>query len=196
MDTLVLKRTPDINDQGGRIMKPKMLKALQGMLLLVIIMTSGATPHRSPQEEKDELTSYVKAFFQGVDRKRERLAITKIVPELIKQCSKRDIDPLLIATIITRESAWTLGAIGKLGEVGLMQVYSREFMKGHDMRTIKGQLGAGLDIFSFYLKKCEDTRQALNAFRTGQCTPIRSRTNERWARYEQAIKEHRLPFSD
>ena len=161
-----------------------------------MIMSTGAAPFTTCQDSTEELVSFVRDFFGGNMKKRRDKAIRKIVPVIVKHSVLKGLDPLLVATIISRESSFKQNAIGKMGEVGLMQVRSHEPMKGHDMRTIDGQIGAGTTLLKFYMKKCDTAQEALNAYLSGGCNPVLPQTKDRYQSYERAVRLHRTDFSD
>lgn len=51
-----------------------------------------------------------------------RSNIRELAPIIVQESHRAGLDPVVTAAVITRESAWQRWALGKRGEVGLMQV--------------------------------------------------------------------------
>jgi hypothetical protein len=87
------------------------------------------------------LESYLVHFFEHTNGRLLKRA-KGFVPQVIAAATQEGLDPLLLAVVISCESTWRPASVGKVGEVGLMQVHG-EAALGFDVETIDGNLAAG-----------------------------------------------------
>ena len=137
-----------------------------------------------------ELENFLKDFTSVVKNERKK-QVLKLVPFIQKYSVLYNLDSLLIAQIITEESSAKPNRVGKLGELGLMQVMPHNFKEGESSETIDGQLNAGCRILSYAINKCKNLLQALNFYGTGSCKPIVIKIKQRYKRHLTIIKKYR-----
>jgi soluble lytic murein transglycosylase-like protein len=138
-----------------------------------------------------ELTGYITHFFTYKIGKKSMIIYPKrlekalsYIPTIIAECGE-DIDPLLIAVIISLESSWKAEVRGELGEHGLMQIMPR-YGKGFDLSNPREQIRAGIDHFRNAMAMCGgDAKAALNAYGCGQCQPYKQFVKRRWRYYNR-----------
>jgi soluble lytic murein transglycosylase-like protein len=93
----------------------------------------------------------------------------KLAPVVLDAAERANVNPSIIAAIVSHESTWKASAIGKLGEVGLMQVNNREI--GADPVA---QLDAGIDMLKRSYDRCGSVIGAISYYATGHtCKPYR-----------------------
>jgi Transglycosylase SLT domain len=87
------------------------------------------------------------------------------------------VDPYLVVALIERESSWIEGAVGKRGEIGLMQVTPRtEATKGYDTRLLElfkvaVNIRVGVRWMDVKRRRCgtDDPLLWLSAYKGGVC---------------------------
>lgn len=126
--------------------------------------------------------------FVGYDKR--AALIHELAPGLVRQAEVRGIDPILVATSISAESAWKPDVKGKLGEVGLMQVHGMCAV-GYQLLSPAEQIRAGIDCLAAAITACEGSVEAgLVRYLTGRCTTekasVRRRVNYRMMRWREA----------
>lgn len=93
----------------------------------------------------------------------------KLAPVVIDAAERHNVNPAIIAAIVSYESTWKSGAVGKLGEIGLMQVNNRVI--GDDPAE---QLDAGIEMLKASHAKCGSVIGAISLYATGHsCKPYR-----------------------
>jgi soluble lytic murein transglycosylase-like protein len=163
--------------------------------LLVIMVLMFAMPIHA--DATVELTAYITDFLSRKIGKKsvplypKRLrASLSYIPTIIAECGE-DIDPLLIAIIVSRESSWRAGIPGHLGEHGLMQIMPR-YAKGYRLDDPLEQIRAGIDHFREALEMCNwNVKDAMNAYGCGQCKPHYKFLKRRWRYYQRMKKRYR-----
>lgn len=108
------------------------------------------------------LRNYLDYFFGRVHGKWKKNAI-KLIPKVIDAAQKENLDPLLLAVVISCESTWRMDATGKIGEVGLMQVHG-EAARGFDTSTIEGNLAAGARWLASRIEKYGSLERGMMAY--------------------------------
>lgn len=89
-----------------------------------------------------------------------------------------DVDAELLLVVSFLESSWRTGAVGALGERGLMQVHGQA-AKGCDLQTRRGQLDCGAAWLQHSYEVCgRDWRRGLTMYATGACSTRSQRV--RW----------------
>jgi hypothetical protein len=154
--------------------------------LIIIMVLLFAIPAKT--DTTQELTDFISDFLRLYPQ-RQTQALTYI-PTIIAECGE-DIDPLLIAVIISMESSWKFDAEGERGERGLLQImprYGRNFRLDDPLEQIR----AGVDHFRRALTMCDgNLKDAINAYGCGQCKPHRRFLQWRWRWYRRAIRRYR-----
>lgn len=142
----------------------------------------------SKADTAQELTEFIRDFLT-LYPKRQYEALSYI-PTIVAECGE-DIDPLLIAVMISMESSWKLTARGKLGEIGLLQIMPR-YGKGYRLTDPHEQIRAGIDHLRGGLKMCGgNIKDAVNALGCGKCKPHGTFLKWRWQWYERAKRRYR-----
>lgn len=114
----------------------------------------------SKENYQAKITSYVtKAYKQTKTLKRS----LKILPIMLDECEKQNINPSIIAAVIFYESSWKTEAIGKMGEIGLMQVNNFPIPKDNPQKQIE----KGIEILKLGFDKCQTIEGALSFYATG-----------------------------
>ena len=93
----------------------------------------------------------------------------KLAPIVLDAAERHNVNPALIASIVSHESTWNYAAIGALGEVGLMQVNNKTL--GQDPAE---QLDAGIEMLKASYERCGSVIGAVSYYATGHtCKPYR-----------------------
>jgi len=141
-----------------------------------------------------EVTKYVQEWTKDLPDKR-RLKIFSYIPYVVEHSLKRDLDPLLICEIISKEGGWDIKAIGKRGEIGLMQTMCeanlKAFKEGYDMSTAEGQIVAGTTHLKDWIDKSETLEQAWTGYASGNNKLKWSKLEFRMREYRKAIDKFR-----
>lgn len=158
-------------------------------LNLLLLMILYSVPQISENNHKQELTEYIDDYLRVYPERAEKAKT--YISTILKECGN-DIDPLLVAIMISSESAWRHGVIGYAKkEIGLMQVHGVA-AKGYKLKDSKEQIRAGVTWLRKSIKWCNgNVRQGLNAYGTGQCKPIRKFVGWRVKAWKKAIKKYR-----
>jgi hypothetical protein len=90
-----------------------------------------------------------------------------VVPVLLDVAESEGVNPTIIASIISHESSWQPGALGKLGEIGLMQVNNKVI--GSDPAD---QLRAGILMLKSAHVKCGSIAGAISLYATGKSCKV------------------------
>lgn len=72
-------------------------------------------------EHAERLDAFLIEFFAKCSPRKLARA-REVVPVLLAEASAADVNPALVAAIVTLESTWRADALGQRGEVGLMQI--------------------------------------------------------------------------
>jgi soluble lytic murein transglycosylase-like protein len=158
--------------------------------LLIIMVLLFAIPAHSDIEQN--LAAYITDFMSYKIGKKSMILYPKrlekalsYIPTIIAECGD-DIDPWLIAIIISRESAWRFDVTGQLGEIGLMQLMPK-YVKGYDLSDPHEQIRAGVEHFRAAKSTCGNAKSAVNMRGCGKCKPHLKFVKRLW-RYYLRIK--------
>jgi len=166
------------------------------MKKIILILVLLLMPVAVRADEKAELEAYITDFLKPISKTRvykKRLAAAlALVPTVITHAKLQEIDPLLVAVMISSESSWDFTAVGKLGERGLMQTHGRA-AKGFDMADPVQQIAAGCAHLARALEFCKgDLPGALTRYGTGgKCRPVARFVAWRLRDYQKAVKRYR-----
>ncbi len=142
----------------------------------------------SQADIEQNLKAFIADFLRLYPQRHQ--AALSYIPTIIVEC-KNDIDPMLIAVIITMESSWRFQAEGKRGERGLMQLmpkYAREF----NLADPLDQIRASIVHYRRSLKMCKgNVKDALNAYGCGECRPHRRFLKHRWYWYNKYRRKYK-----
>lgn len=144
-------------------------------------------------EQVAEVANYIAWFLPH--HKRRRRESFAVVSLLVQTSNDYGLDPKLIAVVITCESSWKSKAIGKTRERGLMQVHGVA-AHGFDVRTVEGQIEAGVSWLASRVRKCKTLEKALSAYQTGWCRPILRSARMRVRLYSEAIERFGGQYDD
>jgi soluble lytic murein transglycosylase-like protein len=132
---------------------------------------------------------YLEHFFRRTDGK--RLAKAKAhIPDVVAAAEGAGLDPLLVAVVIAYESTWSPKAMGKDGEVGLMQVHGLA-AEGHDVSTIPGNLAAGCSWLRSRIDRTGSLEAGVAAY-IGDSERARRMGRFRVERYREELKRQGL----
>lgn len=93
----------------------------------------------------------------------------KLIPVVLDISERENVNPALVASIISFESTWNYAAIGALGEIGLMQVNNRNV--GKDPAD---QVSKGISMLKDSYAKCGSVIGAVAYYGTGHtCKPYK-----------------------
>jgi len=153
--------------------------------LLILFLTFDI---KADEISANELKNYINWYLIHYEKRKQK-AYTYI-PIIEKYSDKYNIDPLLIAIIISCESSWKLKVIGKIGEQGLMQVHGIA-MKGFNIYNPDGQIHSGVKFLSQSFDRCKSITGAISYYMTGKtCKPIKP-AKYRYGLYKEAVERFR-----
>ena len=177
-------------NNGGIVMRrnslTKLGKAMVAIIFLLVIIIALlvlpgpsfseelATPDgtmgggvMAPADNTQALERHIRWFHRGVRAKKRMNNAIKLIPVIIKSAGDT-IDPLFIAVTIGCESSWETGAVGAIGEQGLMQVHGQA-ATGYDLTRSDEQIRAGTNHLKAHWKRCGTAKGAVTGYLTGQC---------------------------
>jgi hypothetical protein len=150
------------------------------MLVTLGIMTGLRADE--PKSDAVAVEAYIRWFHRNVKQSRTEKAL-EALPAVLKYSEQYNVDPLLVACIISFESSWRPRP-GGLAEIGYMQIHPRWWPKGFDRETMEGQIGAGAWRLRAAFDKCPSVERALTHYASGSCTP-RTETTKKKIRYRK-----------
>lgn len=108
-------------------------------------------------------------FFASVNPRKLTRA-RALVPTLLDATEEHGVNPSIVAAMVTLESSWQPAAMGKLGEVGLLQVMRSDA----PLDDPRAQLDHGLKILRESYEECGTVVGAISKYATGKsCRPYR-----------------------
>ena len=132
-----------------------------------------------------ETTEYLNWWTQNVSSQK-RQAILQYAPITSFWSWYYQIDPLLVDITISCESSWNPGAVGKIKELGLMQLHNKKARAC--MRNINDpsdQIRCGVKYRKKWIDDCNGSYlQGLNKYRTGKCKPVDKKARYRYKLYK------------
>ena len=161
------------------------------ILILIAAFTAKANPNPvlEVEDTKEEVTKdrekqisevevYIKRFLGKMrDKRWKRVSI--LARLIVDSANKYGLDYMLVTVVVRRESSFWEGAVGSIGEYGLMQIHPKNYKarKGHDLRTSRGQLEAGCALLAKCIKYCykpklnekQNLLRALTLYQSGTC---------------------------
>jgi hypothetical protein len=140
---------------------------LIGFFVMLTLLFWLPTAHGAEREDYQRISNYVEWFHRNVKPERKEKA-SEIIPYVILESKKYNIDPLLVACLISLESSWRSRS-GALNEVGLMQIMPNKWARQFDLTTEKGQIEAGVYRLNLALTKCKSLESALTHYASGRC---------------------------
>jgi hypothetical protein len=138
-----------------------------------------------------EVTAYALDFISPCPKCRHRIT-PHVIALVVDKAMKHGVDPLLVAVTISIESSWKPSARGRLGEVGLMQVYSKAAKKGYNLRFPSHQIDAGAKWLGQSIWICGNVAQGVNRYATGKCKPRWKMLRYRLRKYRAAVRKYRV----
>lgn len=137
--------------------------------------------------EEDDIADYISDYLRIYSKRRH--ASIKLVPYLVEQSRRYNIDPWLVAVTVSSESSWVSSARGRIGEAGLTQVHGF-CAKGANLNTHHGQLLAGIKCLAHAHDKCDSTLHVINAYLTGKCSPVIKTARRRYKKYKNVKRDY------
>lgn len=123
----------------------------------------------------------------------------KLATKLVEVSDSQGVPPMFALSIVFRESNFDEKAVGKLGEIGLMQVGKWNVRRNNcDMSNAEGQILCGTRMLKDAFDICKTWGGALTRYATttGQCTSdmpsVQSKVNIRlrdWQRLSIAVQK-------
>jgi soluble lytic murein transglycosylase-like protein len=137
--------------------------------------------------------AYLEHFFERTNGHLLRHA-RKNIPLVVAAAQKEGLDPLLLAIVISCESTWKPKSVGKIGEVGLMQVHG-EAAKGFAVDTVEGNLAAGAAWLASRLAKHGSLEGGMAAYMGGGPRATKA-AKWRLKKYRDEIKRQGIEGSE
>jgi len=157
-------------------------------IIFAIIFSLACVPAHA--DARDELEEYVKDWTRDLGPKGKQRALDQI-DNVLRSATAHGIDHLLLAVMISKESSWNFRAVGKRGEVGLLQVHTRFAKKGFDLTQSAQQIEAGATWLKKCITRCGTVRGGVNAYTTDSCTAPWRGLGHRMSAYRAAVKKYR-----
>lgn len=145
---------------------------------------------KTQYDYESEIRNIIVEFHEHTN-KRKLQKVISLAPDIVSYSLQYNYDPLLIATIVLQESSGLITAKSKSGAIGLMQVNSNPH--DFDLKTVSGQLQAGLEKLELHHKQCRFLKNTLMAYLTGDCVALsqRRKVNYWIAFYKMSIQSFR-----
>jgi membrane-bound lytic murein transglycosylase MltF len=179
--------------QLGRKRKDEKLKKLVFILFFVWTATALCQEIDRHAIATAEVTRYVIDWTKNVPQRYRRRALAH-VESVARWSLHYDVDPLLVATIVSLESSWRSVAVGALGELGLMQVHADKAKAGYDLTDADQQIQAGTRWLRTCIEVCDgDVQRGVNMYATGHCRAPWAALEYRMGRYYRAVRMFRRP---
>jgi hypothetical protein len=176
--------------------EPELEPEREPEMIASIILTAFIYAHAAGNQYNRELEAYVADFLEPVNKtksypKRYAEAL-EMVPIILNYCEYYNVDPLRVAVIMEYESSWRQDAVGKLGEIGPMQLMPRFFKRVFGLKTLDSQIHAGIWWLSVATERCGgDVTQAYNYYGMVTCKPIKKFAKWRARKYHRAVRKYR-----
>lgn len=165
----------------------RVLFALVGLIVFGVVLLCGRLAGAESRPEAPEARSaWLTASVPEVDAAiqemlaavprhhlmRDDEARAAMAQTIVAQAEARGVPPLLVVRVIFLESSFDERAVGKRGELGLMQVAKRNVrIYQCDMSTADGQVACGVGMLRDGFDECGSWRGALTRYATtsGAC---------------------------
>jgi soluble lytic murein transglycosylase-like protein len=157
-----------------------LLKIVFILIFALLIYTLFVRPAGSAEREIDfkwnaprevyntKLDKFLTLYFSK-SSPRKLINARKLIPVVLDASERHNVNPVLIASIISYESTWNYAAIGALGEIGLMQVNNK--IVGKDPSN---QLDVGISMLKDSYARCGSVIGAISYYATGHtCKPYK-----------------------
>jgi hypothetical protein len=116
----------------------------------------------------EQLGRFVAEWFATCSPKKRAKAMV-LVPDVVAAAEAGNVNPALVAAIVSYESTWNPASRGKLGEVGLMQLNN---WTGPPLATPRAQLDAGIATLNHAYEVCGTVAGALSYYATGKSCAV------------------------
>lgn len=159
-------------------------------ILIITFMVAPVGWTALKTREHIELEAYIDWFLGNYGAR--RLKAKGMIPAILSNCKKHKVDPLLVAIVISNESAWKPNVTGfAKGELGVMQVHGPA-ARGFRLWRPDGQISAGVTWLRKSIDRCKgSTIRGLNAYQSGKCRPVQWFAKRRYRQYKKAVKKFR-----
>lgn len=154
-------------------------------------------------EEIDTAIQHILEKEPGHHMRRDDAARMELAEKIVEVGEELGIPPMLVLTIVFRESDFDEKAVGKLGELGLMQVAKMHVRNREcDMSNAIGQMTCGSEMLKEGFDICHTWKGALTRYATkaGQCTSdsmvvqnkikLRLRDWQKLSKFVQSVYDH------
>lgn len=147
---------------------------MRWIIALVFLALAVAGSARAEDPIETEILSRIELTPRH--RLHDETARTEFVRDIYAVSAAHDIAPRVILMTSFYESSWRTDVIGRIGEVGLMQLHGIA-AEGCDLDTQRGQLDCGARALRASLDACGSLRGALTMYATGSCKTKSERVN-------------------
>jgi hypothetical protein len=113
-----------------------------------------------PAAREAQIEKWLRHWFAKCSPRKLHAALEH-VPAVVEASHDGDVNPAIVAAIVSLESTWKTDARGRLGEVGLMQVM------GSRATSAREQLDDGVAKLQLGWKRCGTTVGAVSYYATG-----------------------------
>jgi len=137
-----------------------------------------------------EVSRFIDHWTRDLPPKWRRMAYSH-KPSVVHWALEYEVDPLLVARIISLESSWRDWVIGSKGEIGLMQIKSGEMREKYDVQNPDENIRAGCELLEKCVADCPTLKAALGKYGTGYCTEKGSWLDRRWKKYQKDVEMFR-----
>lgn len=136
---------------------------------------------RAQETDARAIKNYIMWFHSNVKQSQLERAV-EYLPGLFEYSHKYQVDPLVIACLISFETSWRPRE-GKAGEQGIIQVMPGKWTRENcDMTTTDGQFECGVKRWRLAKNSCEGLEGALTHYACGKCQS-KSETTKDKVRY-------------
>jgi len=163
------------------------MRLIAVLLVFALGLTAAAQQFDQEARATIEITRYVEDWSKNLPRSHRRAM--RHVPIVAHWATEYEVDPLLVAVIVSLESSWKVGATGARGELGLMQFHADKAKAGFDLTVPDEQVHAGTRWLRICIDTCGgDAEQGLNNYATGSCTAPWSGLAYRLRHWRRAVR--------
>jgi len=137
-----------------------------------------------------EVTQYIKYWSKKLHPRHRRRALHFVKP-IVHWSLNYGVDPLLVVSTMDVESSFYPNARGPNGEVGLMQLHSKESKARFKIWIPAQNIRAGTKWLKRGLDTCGSVRGAIAFYNPGKCNIVWPGLKKRLRLYQKAVKMFR-----